>query len=504
MIHNSFKTIRICLPLLVCVIYAGTSFAQAALDKNISRDSLFNYLNNLLQENTTQAKEILRKEAAALKNKPDESDQILALKLYHATDDTASAQSLEKSILKKFPKGITARDAAYAKIFNATSATSLTTREKEYLKWLANYPKESYSEKDQEKYNFALLNLIQAFAKENDTGKTGHYLAQLQDTNVRTIALYNAGKESLGHGDRQRAIDYLTEALTLSKAAGESADAKVRTSFGALFYNNIVDAYAAVLLAEGRVSESIGLTAPLLEKTGYSGMNSQSLTLTLAKALIQNGKKLNAYLALDKFLRKNPETKEITQLTKSLYEELNGSQADFGKYLTQLNAEKQQEHINQLKKAMINQKAPPFSLYNRQGALVSLEDFKDKIVILDFWATWCVPCVQSFPGMQATMEKYKENQDIVFLYINTWETKSGFRESVDNLMNENRYTFNILYDEPKDNAELVVKQYGVSSIPAKFIIDKTGNIRFKAAGGRTDKESVIAEMSAMIDLVLEQ
>jgi thiol-disulfide isomerase/thioredoxin len=55
------------------------------------------------------------------------------------------------------------------------------------------------------------------------------------------------------------------------------------------------------------------------------------------------------------------------------------------------------------------------------GNEVSLEQFKGKIVIIDFWATWCGPCLQSFPGLQTSVDKYKDNNDVKFLFINTWE-----------------------------------------------------------------------------------
>jgi peroxiredoxin len=72
-------------------------------------------------------------------------------------------------------------------------------------------------------------------------------------------------------------------------------------------------------------------------------------------------------------------------------------------------------------------------------------------------------------------------------------------------MDQHKYTFNVLYDQQGEkNQELIVKKYKVSSIPAKFVIDKNGFIRFKVNSSPTDKASVLNEMSAMIDMILKE
>lgn len=472
--------------------------------KPVPRDSLLNYLNTLLRENTTDAKATLKKEAALLKNASAEEDRLLALKVYQALDDPEK-NSLEQSILKNFPKGIAARDQAYNQVFNKKPASDIQVMEKEYLLWLKAYSKESYPVKNQEKYNFALLALVNAFSKANNTEKTMLYLAQLKEANLRTVALYNVGKDFSDRANITEANKYLAEALDLSRGAKESASIKEKNSFAALYFNNIVDEYSSVLLKEGHISESVALTSALLEENNFAGMNSQSMALTLANGLMMKGEKLNAFCALDRFLHNNQATPETMRLMKTLYEGLNNNQSDFQQYITRLHAENLKEKVSQLKKSMISEKAPAFSLYDRTGKSVRLEDYLGKIVVLDFWATWCVPCTKSFPGMQATVEKYKKDDQVEFLFINTWETKAGFKESVDQLIGLNNYPFTVLYDEQTDkHDELVVKKYGVNSIPAKFVIDKKGNIRFRAAGSLTDKESVLEEMSAMIDMVLNE
>src|SRR5690554_335086 len=69
-------------------------------------------------------------------------------------------------------------------------------------------------------------------------------------------------------------------------------------------------------------------------------------------------------------------------------------------------------------KAHVSAPAPDFVLKDLDGNTVSLKDQKDKVVILDFWATWCGPCIQSFPSMQTAIDLYKNDPNVVFLFIN--------------------------------------------------------------------------------------
>jgi thiol-disulfide isomerase/thioredoxin len=74
-----------------------------------------------------------------------------------------------------------------------------------------------------------------------------------------------------------------------------------------------------------------------------------------------------------------------------------------------------------LAKELISQPAPAFSLVDLEGNKVSLAELKGKVVILDFWATWCAPCKKSFPAMQKALDKYKADPNVRFLFIDTWE-----------------------------------------------------------------------------------
>ncbi len=122
------------------------------------------------------------------------------------------------------------------------------------------------------------------------------------------------------------------------------------------------------------------------------------------------------------------------------------------------------------------QMAPNFSLENIDGKKISLRQYRGMIVFLNFWATWCGPCKEEMPSMEALHQKFKGDQFIFFAISVDYEEKKKVKEFID----KHRYTFPVLTD-PKG---LTLDLYKVKGIPATILIDKKGRIIGRAIGPR--------------------
>jgi peroxiredoxin len=153
----------------------------------------------------------------------------------------------------------------------------------------------------------------------------------------------------------------------------------------------------------------------------------------------------------------------------------------------------------ELIKKMINDPAPKFALKDLSGNTVSLDELKGKVVVVDFWATWCGPCKASFPGMQTALNKYKDDPNVKFVFVDTWESKKPeeMKKNADEFIAKNKYNFHVVLDTD----DKVIGSYAVDGIPTKFVIDPESRIRFKAVGYDGSADKLVDEISIMVDVL---
>jgi len=118
-------------------------------------------------------------------------------------------------------------------------------------------------------------------------------------------------------------------------------------------------------------------------------------------------------------------------------------------------------------------RAPGFAVPTLDGQNLSLADYRGKVVMINFWATWCIPCRVEMPSMENLYEKYRGN-GFEILAVSGGESKSVVQPFIKNL----QLSFPILLDEEFE----VHGKYEVSAIPSTFLVDKSGVITHRFFG----------------------
>ena len=435
---------------------------------------------------------VLMSELKTYKSEEDYRTTINILRSLGKEDLQASAEVLAK---KKYPKGSLTRDAFITDVFY--NASTPVQKEKAYNDLIKKWPVKNFKEEPLT-YDYVLANLAQSFANDGNAQKAVYYLGELKERFWRGNGYIPVGQILLSAGDTTTAAPLLKTAmddsyyyLTLPE---NQKDNKAR--FAAMGYASSMSAYVNILVAQKKYAEALNYIENALKAAPEQA---DGLAMVYYKSLMGTGRKLEAYNILTKLYAKGQFA--VKNDLKKLYTELNGSVQGYENFNASLKIVLTQNIRNHIKEMATFKPAPNFELLNLKGEKVSLASLKGKVVVLDFWATWCQPCIRSFPGMKAAQDSYADDKDVQFLFMNTWERDKNYKENVISFITKNNYPFEVLSDDQKDpqTGEVMAAKFGVKGIPAKFIIDKEGNIRYFLTGSTPNVDYIKLEMKELIE-----
>ena len=128
---------------------------------------------------------------------------------------------------------------------------------------------------------------------------------------------------------------------------------------------------------------------------------------------------------------------------------------------------------------LLNRPAAAFSLTTFSGAPISLESLRGSVVVLNFWASWCVPaCYDEAPALERTWREYKD-KGVTVVGVDVQDKEEAAREFL--------AKFNHSFPNAPDPKGRVSVDYGAYGVPETFFIDRQGRVRFKVVGGLTDE-----------------
>lgn len=184
-----------------------------------------------------------------------------------------------------------------------------------------------------------------------------------------------------------------------------------------------------------------------------------------------------------------PEKEAMKELER-LFKEKYGASASM-QLNTQMQAAQTRADARKMRKIVANRlnvDAPYFSMTSLSGTSANLTSLKGKVVVINFWATWCPPCRKEMPDLQALWKGYEDQDDVVFMIASVDQDK----EKVEPYIDANKYSFPVYY------AGGAGQTYQVTSIPSTYVIDKTGNIQYVHVGYRPDIKDILTwEINAL-------
>lgn len=492
----------------------------------VKREYFLNYLD-ILKINTPAEEKNYRKELEELAQYPDLSQNEL-LKLhfqYGRLKDTVNANKYERMIFKKYPNGSwTVQAKSLRQLMDIGTARDFEKQAKIYKHF-----KETYLKPYEDEFATITMNnragqmlsyMVEHFIQEGTLDVWKSEVNGLTDDG-RSWAYRLSARELLGLSGRPRApksqknnttIEHPFLQYTINekpdlniKVAEELAanavaickekfnelrtynEPLIMTDEGVRNHRNILlSSYLEVLgislLRQNKFSEGVEVMTEAVIKSNYA---TASINQTYIEALVKAGQIDKALLETEKIVSMGKNTAVIDGFYEK-YKKKDDSISAFKDQSVESTKEK-------LKQRIIHEDMPDFTFYDLGGKEIKSSSLKNKIVVIDFWASWCPPCMIALNAADQVVDMYKHDADIVFLFMSEDTSKEHAMKVIDKHKNKSAFVF--------DNNHELVKKLS-TSLPAQLVIDKNGKIRFRTNGLTSfNVQENAVELQAMIELL---
>lgn len=429
--------------------------------------------------------------------------------------ENAKADSLSKVIVQKYPIGAYARLYAYSDCMKDKKAKEDVIRA--YESFLQKFPYADWLKQpnEQEFIYYESYRMLSTMYFETKNFKK--FLNLVPQLNFKTLnemyrwnierayMLKSVGKDSIYMVAQPLMSEMIKKLHDVSMASNGFYSKERALENAQTELEKRLMIHIALLADLGKNNEALGYFNYYKEENRFSDADLNDTHLRILENL--NADKLKIRTFMENCVSHNAVSPAMYEKLRANYLSRKEDPNKFNDYVSSLKSSTLKEELRQqIEKNLMESPLPDFDLEDLKGNLIHSRDWKDKIVVIDFWATWCRPCIRALPGMQIVVDKYANDPAVAFYFVGTMQTEN-YKEKTEWFIKKEGFRLNFVYDcvNPATGSQNAAfskfaKIFNSSGIPRKVII-KNGTLRYTTEGYSGSATELADELSTVIELL---